>query len=1087
MGAARFSILCPECIRIEYSPTGIFCAAPSMMSSGGDVERGDDALSPIVVEDVECEAPFVLSTRRCVLRFTPRGVGLSATTLKVEVAGPFAPGGPTGTKSVWVPGALQRGNLGGTLSTLDGLQGAEPLPDGLLSRDGWFLIDDSRGHVMVDGWVRTRAQLGVEENTDWYLLAYGADYRAGLRAFTRLAGRVPMPRRCAMGSWYSRYWPHDSAEYRKIVSEYDDHGVPLDVMVLDMDWHRPGWTGWSWNRELLPDAEGMLSWLHERGVAVTLNLHPSDGVGPHEDRYAEFMRAIGHNPASGETVQFDAGDKKYMDALFEHMHRPLEREGVDFWWLDWQQEKFVRSVPGLTNLAWLNHLYFEHTRGAGATGKRGLSFSRWPETGDGGEGGWCDHRHPIHFSGDAHTGWEMLAFQVPFSVLAGNVGCFYWSHDIGGHFGPRSEETTTRWVQFGALGAALRLHSARTAALDRRPWTYEAQFFGSMREAFRLRSELMPYIYTQARTCFDESLPLLRPMFIGDPLAVESYRSAAQYMLGDHLLVAPVVTPGIGAACVATQAVWFPRAVNEGAPRSWFRWSTGERYAAGDEAIVGATIDEVPLFAPGGVPIPLQPVTMRMTSGGASVTVVRLWPGEPGFVGRAELYEDDGESRGYEHGRCGRTAMIAEWRLANKPGRVLMRLTIGPTIGEFDGQVDARALRIEFAATSALCELVVDGRPAHATDESQLCGGLVVVELAARNLLTPMVIDAEVEVMDGTSACQRHAARRLSAAFDWQPDDQQATISGMVEKSSIDLATSGGEDANAALAIGLGVGIVRHSANFVESASTPETYRLCDSRGSIDNESAEVEVVDQVGTQARTVARHTLKLAGTGRSRGAEIAIPSLLLRDPPLGVRATRWIRAECSIGGRAVAIAERAESRLLPIASWRVIGPFDWHWAGSITTQSGSAERGGWGSDDRHHGVGGAWLAWRNGQSSNRWATDFRLSLNAGNESGLGYAVTHLVCTRAQTARLVVESSDKLEAWLNGEKVYSQDGFDTQAAIDEGGKISLKPGRNLLLVKCVSGGSGWGFTVRVEGSSAIGAETDDAEGVHSLHPFAG
>ncbi len=75
------------------------------------------------------------------------------------------------------------------------------------------------------------------------------------------------------------------------------------------------------------------------------------------------------------------------------------------------------------------------------------------------------------------TGWPMLAFQVEMTAKARNVGCFYWSHDIGGHFGPRFEEATTRAGCSSARSPpVLRLHSARTSVLDRRPWTYELRF-----------------------------------------------------------------------------------------------------------------------------------------------------------------------------------------------------------------------------------------------------------------------------------------------------------------------------------------------------------------------------------------------------------------------------------------------------------------------------------------------------------------------------------------------------------------------------------------------------------------------------------
>src|SRR5690606_32035083 len=116
------------------------------------------------------------------------------------------------------------------------------------------------------------------------------------------------------------------------------------------------------------------------------------------------------------------------------------------------------------------------------------------------------------------------------TVAAGNAGCFFWSHDIGGHFGPRLEECTARWCWFGALSAALRLHSARTESLDRRLWTYAEPFAAAMRCAVELRATLMPTIDAAAHECEDQSLPLLRPMYLAHPDAERAYRAHGQYL-----------------------------------------------------------------------------------------------------------------------------------------------------------------------------------------------------------------------------------------------------------------------------------------------------------------------------------------------------------------------------------------------------------------------------------------------------------------------------------------------------------------------------------------------------------------------------
>ncbi|MBF0530889.1 MAG: alpha-xylosidase, partial [Deltaproteobacteria bacterium] len=158
--------------------------------------------------------------------------------------------------------------------------------------------------------------------------------------------------------------------YRKLVKEYEEKDFPLDMIVMDMDWHindarkafgpdAPAntqvWTGYSWDRDLLPDAEKLLDWFHQQGLHVTLNDHPADGVRSFETSYKPFMKAMGKNPKSDEALPFDAGDRKYLETFYRHTHANLENDGVDFWWLDWQQYRFTHSVPALTNLQWLNY------------------------------------------------------------------------------------------------------------------------------------------------------------------------------------------------------------------------------------------------------------------------------------------------------------------------------------------------------------------------------------------------------------------------------------------------------------------------------------------------------------------------------------------------------------------------------------------------------------------------------------------------------------------------------------------------------------------------------------------------------------
>jgi len=719
-GNARFTVVTPECIRLEYASNGKFVDDPSLFAA----DRSPRDVKYRVTHDA---AGTVIDTGVIRLSYKADGSPFSPANLQAVVKTHGAP-------ATWKPGMPNPGNLGGTIRTLDGADGPEDLGEGVLSRDGWYVIDDSKTPLLTKDWAKPRPS---DAGSDWYLFGYGDDYKGALKSLTTISGAVPMPRRYALGAWYSRYWAFSSDDYQKIVREYAEHDFPIDNMVMDMDWHKDGWTGWSWNRKLISDPDQLLKWFHDQGLHVTLNLHPADGVGPQEDQYATFMKDMGADPASGKTIPFDAADKKYMDTLFADIFAPLEKDGVDFWWLDWQQYEPTRSMDGLTNLFWLNTLLYDRTS---RDDQRGFSFSRWA--------GWGDQRHPIHFSGDASTSFSMLAFEVPFTSTAGNVGCFFWSHDIGGHNRGRNEESYARWVQFGATSAVLRSHSTRDATLDRRPWTYPKWAEDSMRISFHLRDEFFPYIYTSTWQSTRDTVPLNRPLYFDNPRDEKAYHNAQEYMLGDNILAAPVVTPGIGPGRVGSQTVWFPRG-------TWFNTFTGERYDGNSEALVAADINEFPLYARGGVPIPMQPYVERMATAPLKTLVVRCYPGENGKTGAYTLYEDDGVTTDYRKGEAATTS-LSYTRSGNS-----VTVKIGAVKGKYAGQPSRRAYVVELPNTAKPGQVTVDGDPIDSSyDAKSFVTRVRIPERSIGKDTTVVVETAEA----GTDNLRRAAmARRFEA------------------------------------------------------------------------------------------------------------------------------------------------------------------------------------------------------------------------------------------------------------------------------------------------------------------------------------
>ena len=136
-----------------------------------------------------------------------------------------------------------------------------------------------------------------------------------------------------------------SYSYVLIVQEqkFIDRQLPITVATIDMDWHLvkdvpkearrlphsfqgPGWTGYTFNKKLFPDYKQFFKDLKGRGLAITMNLHPKDGVRFFEEQYPEMARANGIDPATKKTVEFDFTDMKFVESYFDILHHPYEED-----------------------------------------------------------------------------------------------------------------------------------------------------------------------------------------------------------------------------------------------------------------------------------------------------------------------------------------------------------------------------------------------------------------------------------------------------------------------------------------------------------------------------------------------------------------------------------------------------------------------------------------------------------------------------------------------------------------------------------------------------------------------------------------
>jgi hypothetical protein len=517
-----------------------------------------------------------------------------------------------------------------------------------------------------------------------HLAPAGHRYIEAVRDFYRLTGPTPLLPRFAMGNWWSRYYRYTQDGYLALMDRFKREGIPFTTSVIDMDWHRvddvdpkygSGWTGYSWNRELFPDPPAFLADLHRRGLRTTLNVHPRDGVRAFEDAYPEVAKRVGIDPATEENVEFDLTNPDFVDAYFD-MHHRMEGEGVDFWWLDWQQGGVTRQ-KGLDPLWMLNHM---HYLDSGRGGNWPLTFSRYAGPGS--------HRYPVGFSGDTIVTWESLAFQPQFTATASNIGYGWWSHDIGGHmFGYRNEELEARWYQLGAFSPINRLHSSNSPFSGKEPWNFNRDVSAAMVDALRLRHAMMPYLYTMNYRAAEAGRPLVEPMYWQNPDTPDAYEVPDEFRFGTELVVAPIVSPDDAAACRGRADAWLPQG-------EWFDFFDGRRYvssdAAGRRLEVWRSLDRTPVFAKAGAIVPLQDVA---ESGEAINSIanpqalrVLVFPGADGsFVMR--------EDRGTWGAPSADTAIAFTWGGADASPSAF---TVAPVTGDTSAVPELRDWTVVF-------------------------------------------------------------------------------------------------------------------------------------------------------------------------------------------------------------------------------------------------------------------------------------------------------------------------------------------------------------------------------------------------------
>lgn len=444
----------------------------------------------------------------------------------------------------------------------------------LLSNRGWGLLwDNASASTFRDDDTGMRFVSEAGDATDYYVCA-GADADAVIRRYRHLTGPAPLMPLWAFGYWQSKERYQSAKELESVVAEYRRRRVPLDVIVQDWcywgDWDRKQyWSGMFVDEAYFGDLRGAIRRIHRQGAKVMISVWPL--LGPATKIYRELKRR-------GHMFDFASWCGAYLYDAFAPAARAIYwkhvRDGllkpldVDAWWMDATEPEFAAegSLDPVTNHkaallqrdtaagSWrrvLNAYGLVHTGGvyrgqrAATDRKRVLILTRSAFAGQ-------QRNGAATWSGDIGASWHIFAEQIPAGLNFCAAGIPYWTTDCGGFFvanrggrfpggvkDPAYRELYLRWFQYSAFCPIMRSHGTQT---PREIWQFGQPgepIHDALVEFIRLRSRLVPYLYSSA-AMFTTPMHALAMDWPADPRAANV---PDQFMCGPALMVAPMTQP----------------------------------------------------------------------------------------------------------------------------------------------------------------------------------------------------------------------------------------------------------------------------------------------------------------------------------------------------------------------------------------------------------------------------------------------------------------------------------------------------------------------------------------------------------------
>ncbi|MBN2303169.1 MAG: DUF4968 domain-containing protein [Anaerolineae bacterium] len=514
----------------------------------------------------------------------------------------------------------------------------------------------ARGYVDLGADRAEEMAFSAEDGELRFYLFAGETVQAVLKLYTTLTGRMPLLPMWALGFHQSRWSYESETEFRQIAEEFRRRKLPCDALYFDID-YMDEFRCFTWNRKQFPMMPRLLQDLERQGFKSVAIVDPGIKVDEeykvyeHGARHDVFLKYPNDAPVIAPVwpgkCQFPDFTSARVRAWWGGQFEALTQAGFAGFWNDMNEPALLtfQHEPSLPDYVMHDWDGLGSTHVQGGHNVYGMLMSR--ATREGVEkqrpdkrpfimtrAGYAGiQRYATTWTGDNDATWDHLRLSVSMVLNAGLSGVPFTGPDVGGFAGDPDGELFTRWMQLGSMLPYFRSHTAAGTARQE-PWSFGDRYESIIRESLELRYQLLPYFYSIAAQCSQDGTPIVRPLFMADPTDDTLREIDDEFMVGDSILVAPVLEPG-----VTERQVYLPRGV-------WYEFDTGKLIDGAQYVTAQAPLERMPIYIRAGKVLPMWPVLQYVGERPLAEGRLRAYAGS----GETTVYEDAGEGLAYQDG-----------------------------------------------------------------------------------------------------------------------------------------------------------------------------------------------------------------------------------------------------------------------------------------------------------------------------------------------------------------------------------------------------------------------------------------------------